>query len=261
MSFAPVTFAAVPAPALRAVRLRMLAAWGVALALGTGMFQVAAWSAHALPRPSSLEELAYYPSGEHLERVTFGHRDTAADLAWLRAVQYYGEHRNTDNRFDHLAHVFDILTSLAPRFRSPYVFGAFSLAQEGFDFPRAEALLQKGIANNPTDPYLAFELAFLYYVKPGGRDLERAAEYFERAARLPGGYSAGRHFAAYCRQHAGDLSMAYALWAQVKESSENAYLREIADKEMKQIQAAIATGHKELAVQKLTTPVVLIKRD
>jgi len=246
------------APALRAVRVRMLLAWGVALALGTGMFQVAAWSARALPRPSSLEELAYYPSGEHLERVTFGHREAAADLAWLRAVQYYGAHRTTDNHFHHLAHVFEILTSLAPHFRSPYIFGAFSLAQEGFDFPSAEKLLLKGIANNPTDPYLAFEMAFLYYVKPGGRDLERAAEYFERSARLPGGYPSGRRFAAYCRQHAGDLAMAYALWSQVKESSENAYLRDIADKEMKRIQAAIVTGRKDLAVQKLSTPVVIV---
>ena len=249
-----------PALALRAVRVRMLAAWGIALAFGTGMFLLAGWSARVLPRPSSLEELAYYPSGEHLERVTFGHRETAADLAWLRAVQYYGEHRTTDNRFDRLAHVFDILTSLAPTFRGPYVFGAFSLAQEGFDFPRAEALLLKGIEHNPTDPYLAFELAFLYYVKPGGRDLEHAAEYFERAARLPGGYPAGRRFAAYCSQHAGELSTAYALWSQVKDSSDNAYLREIADKEMKRIQAAIITGRKDLAVQKLSTPVVRVTR-
>ncbi len=236
----------------------MVIAWGVALAFGSGMFHVAAWSARALPRPSPLEELAYYPSGEHLERVTFGHRESAADLAWLRAVQYYGAHRATDNRFDRLAHVFDILTSLAPHFRNPYIFGAFSLAQEGFDFPRAEALLQKGIANNPTDPYLAYEMAFLYYVKPGGRDLVKAAEYFERSARLPGGYPAGRRFAAYCRQHSGDLATAYSLWSQVKETSDNAYLREIAVKEMNRIQAAIVTGRKELAVQKLSTPVVIL---
>lgn len=238
----------------------MLWAWGTALVFGAAMFSVAQWSARALPRPSPLEELAYYPSGAHLERVTFGHRETAADLAWLRAVQYYGEHRTTDNRFDHLAHVFEILTSLAPQFRSPYIFGAFSLAQEGGDFPRAEALLLKGIANNPTDPYLAFEMAFLYYVKPGGRDLKRAAEYFERSASLPGGYASGRRFAAYCRQHAGDLSVAYMLWSQVKATSENAYLREIAQKEMGRIEAAIATGRKELAVQKLSTPIVRVTR-
>lgn len=253
--------ALVAAPRLRAVRLRMLASWAVALALGAAAFRLADWSARHLPRPSALEELAYYPSGEHLKQVTFGHSESAADLAWLRAVQYYGEHRRTDNRFEHLAHVFDILTSLAPHFRDPYVFGAFALAQEGFDFPRAEALLQKGIEHNPTDPELAFEMAFLYYVKPGGRDLERAAEYFERSARLPGGYASGRRFAAYCRQHAGDLGLAYALWSEVKESSDNAYMRDIAEKEMRRIQLAISTGRKELAVQKLSTPVVLVKRE
>lgn len=254
MSLAP------SAPALRAVRVRMLKAWALALVLGTGMFQLAAWTARTMPRPSSLEELAYYPSGEHLERMTFGHRESAADLAWLRAVQYYGTHRVTDNRFSHLEHVFDILTSLAPHFRSPYIFGAFSMAQEGGDFSAAERLILKGIQNNPTDPYLAFETAFLYYVKPGGRDLPKAAEYFERSARLPGGYAAGRRFAAYCRQHSGDLAMAYGLWKQVKETSDNRFMREIAEKEMKRIQAAVATGRKELAVQRLTTPVVIISR-
>jgi len=241
------------------LRVRMLWAWGLALAMGSGAFLLAGHSARALPRPAPLEELAYYPSGQALRPATLGHAELAADLAWIRAVQYYGEHRQTDNRFHHLAHVFDILTSLSPRFESAYVFGAFSLAQEGRDFERAYALLHKGIEQNPRSGRLAFEMGFLHYVRPGGRDLPQAAAWFEQAARLPDGPPNSRRFAAFSRQHSGDLVVAYQLWAGVHESTDNPMLADIAKREMDRIRVAIETGRKERAMRKLTTPVVLMK--
>ncbi len=244
---------------LRPVRVRMLAAWAVALVLGAGACELAAWSARSLPRPAPFQELAYYPSGRSLGPATLGHAETVADLAWLRAVQYYGEHRHTDNQFVHLYHVFDILTSLAPRFESAYVFGAFALAQEGADFPLAEKLMMKGLDRNPASGRLAFELGFLYYVKPGGRDLPHAAEYFERAAHLPGHPDVARRFAAFCRQNSGDLALAWVLWRGVLQSSPNAYMREMAERELDRIQKAIETGRAELARDRLSTPVVIVR--
>ena len=253
------TFAA-SAPRLRIapVRVRMIAAWLVACVFGTAAFQLADHASHVLPRKNALEELAYYPSGRHLAPATLGHGDTAADLAWMRAVQYYGEHRHIDNRFTHLEHIFDILTTLAPRFESAYVFGGFALAQEGRDFPAAERLLQKGLDANPRSGWLAFETGFLYFVRPGGRDLTHAAEYFERAARLPGGPPESARFAAFARQNAGDLAMAYQLWSHVQADSPNRYMREIAGHEMRRIRSAIESHRKQLAMNHLTTPVVLI---
>lgn len=248
-----------PVLSVRPLRLRQMVAWSAALLLGVGVFRLAGWAAVAIPRVSPLEELAYYPSGQHVLPATFGHAETAADLAWLRAIQYYGEHRHTDNRFDHLYHVFDILTTLAPRFESAYVFGAFALAQEGGDFPQAEALLRKGLETNPHSGRLAFETGFLYYVKPNGRDLNRAAEYFELAANMPGQPEASRRFAAFCRQNSGSLAVAYALWSQVRETSANAYLREIAEKEMNRIRGAIDSGRRDLARDRLSTPTVRIQ--
>jgi Flp pilus assembly protein TadD len=244
--------------ALRPVRQRMLGAWIVALALGGFSFQLADLAYRTLPRPHPLAELSYYPSGRHLRPAMLGQAESAADLAWLRAVQYYGEHRTTDSRFIQMEHVFDIVTTLAPSFTSAYVFGGFALAQEGQSFPAAERLMLKGIEANPRDGRLAFELGFLYYVRPGGRDLERAAEYFERAARLPNGPPAAAQFAAFARQHAGDLAVAYALWSRAAEQSPNHYLREIAEREMAKIRAALESGHKDLAVKRLSTPRVIV---
>jgi Flp pilus assembly protein TadD len=245
--------------ALRPVRQRMIASWIVALALGGLAFQLADVAYRTLPRPHPLAELSYYPSGRHLRPATLGQAETAADLAWLRAVQYYGEHRTSDGHFLQMEHVFDIVTTLAPSFISAYVFGGFALAQEGQSFPAAERLMLKGIAANPRDGRLAFELGFLYYVRPGGRDLERAAEYFERAARLPNGPPVAGQFAAFARQHAGDLAIAYALWSRVIEQSENHYLREIAEREMAKIRVALQSGRKEVAVKRLPTPRVIVR--
>jgi hypothetical protein len=245
---------------LRPVRRRMLVAWAIALVLGAGAFRLAAWTAQNLPRPSGLEELAYYPSGEHLAPATLGHAETAADLAWLRAVQYYGEHRQHDNRFVHLYHVFDILTSLAPTFESAYVFGAFAPAQDGQDFPHAEQLVLKGLAANPRSGRLAFEAGFLYYIKPNGRDLPHAAEYFELASRLPGAPSSAREFAAFAHQNSGGTAVAYRLWQQIRDASANKYLRDIAEREMDKIQVALAAGRPEMARVHLATPGVRVDK-
>lgn len=245
-------------PHISAVRRRMLVAWAIALVLGAATYQLADWSAAALPRRSALEELAYYPSGASLEPATVGHAQSAADLAWIRAIQYYGEHRRHDNRFVHLYHVFDILTSLAPRFESAYVFGAFALAQEGRDFPRAVQLMRKGIDANPTSGRLAFEMGFLHYVKPNGRNLVEAAQYFEQAARLPGAPPNAAKFAAFSRQNSGGLAMAYQLWSEVRERTANPYLKDMAERQMQRIRKAMELNRADLARGRLTVPRVTV---
>lgn len=235
-------------------RRRQAVAFAIAAALLAGAFQMAGYAYRTIPRPHPLEELSYYPSGIHVRPAALGHPETAADLAWLRAVQYYGEHRQGDMRFTRMNHVFDILTTLSPRFLSAYIFGAFSMAQEGRDFGRAEDLMLKGLAANPTSGRLAFELGFLYFVRPGGRDLRKAAEYFEQAGRQPDAPSQAGRFAAFSRQHSGDLRMAYELWADVERSSKNPYMVDMARREMAKIRAAIESGRSELAVKRLGTP-------
>lgn len=248
-------------PVLRSPRERhVVLAWALAGVLGAGAWTLAGLAARQLPRPHPLEELSYYPSGRHLKPATLGHAETFADLAWLRAVQYYGEHRQSDMRFHRLYHVFEILTSLSPRFIPAYVFGGFALAQEGRDFEHAAELMTKGIEANPSSGRLAFELGFLYYVRPGGRDLRHAAEYFEQASRQPDAPPLARRFAAYVRQHAGDLHLAYELWSRVAKDSGNSYLREMAEREMEKIRVALATGRTELAQKRLTTPMVIFRQ-
>ena len=239
-------------------RRRFAIAWAVALVAGGACFALAGAGYARLPRPQPLEELSYYPSGRWLEPMALGHAETAADLAWLRAVQYYGAHRLKDNQFGRLPHVFDVLTSLAPRFLAAYGFGAFALGQEGRSFDDGVRLMEKGLEANPTSGRLAFELGFLYFVRPGGRDLPHAYEYFAQAARQADAPPQAARFAAFAGQNAGDLSLAFELWAEVARTTPNRYLKEMALKNMERIRGALATGREELAVRKLATPRVLL---
>jgi hypothetical protein len=244
--------------ALPVWRQRMFGALAIGvLLLGTAV-ALSDLAYRMLPHPRPLEELAYYPSGQHLKPATLGHPETAADLAWLRAVQYYGEHRITDNRFARMEHVFDILTSLSPTFIPAYVFGGFALAQEGHNFPAAERLMLKGIEANPRSGQLTFELGFLYFVRPGGRELQKAAQYFEIASHQPDSPPQARRFAAYARQNAGDLEVSYELWLEVFRSTRNPFLRESAARELRKITQAIESGREELARHKLGVPQVLL---
>ena len=246
-------------PVEAAIRRRMLLAWAAALAFGFGATALAAHAAATLPAAQPFEELAYYPSGRALKPAALGHAETMADLAWLRAVQYYGEHRETDVRFSQMQHVFEILCTLSPQFESPCVFGAFALAQEGRDFAAAERLMLDALDHNPRSGRLAFELGFLYYVRTGGRDLQKAADYFELASRLPGSPPSAAHFAASARQNSGNLIVAHQLWTQVRANSPNPLLRDIAQRELDRIEQALATGRQDIAVRRLTTPAVLIR--
>ena len=237
-------------------RGRFLTAWALAIAFGMAACATAEQAWYALPRPQPLEELSYYPSGRSLQPMTLGHAAAAADLAWVRAVQYYGEHRETDGRFTRMRHVFRVLTSLAPDFVPAYVFGGFALAQEGRDVEGGEQLMLQGLEANPTSGALAFELGFFYFVRPGGRDLTRAAQYFEQAARQPDAPPQAARFAAWAHQSSGNLLVAYALWAEVLRRSPNHYMREMAERQMRDIRRAIAEGRPDRVIRRLGVPEV-----
>jgi hypothetical protein len=200
---------------------------------GSGAVWLCQAATAVVPRGRALEELAYYPSGEWIGPLSLGERASFADLTWLRAIQYYGEHRTTDNRFVAMAHVFDIITQLDPRYRNAYVFGATSLAQEGQQFEAGVALLERGRAAEPDAWVYPFEIGFLYYVQR--RDAAQAALWFEEAVRKQDCPDYVSRFAAYTSGKAGYDEQAVALWQAVAEETPNRLLREKAVAEARRL--------------------------
>ena len=180
------------------------------------------------------EELLYYPSGVAVRQAALGYETAAADLTWLRGIQYYGEHRLTDQKYELIGHVMDIVTELDPAFTQPYVFGAFVMAQELHEPQRGLDLLTRGMRANPTDWRLAFEVGFLHYVSR--HDYASAARYFTWASRLPGHEDYVPRFAAFANGRAGNTGMAILLWKQVLATG-NEYMQDVAKRELNRLGA------------------------
>jgi len=206
---------------------------GVALA---ALFVAASgWVHQAVgPRmgPRRDEELLYYPSGLMVRRASLGYETAAADLAWLRGVQYYGEHRLTDMKFGMIDHVMRIVAELDPQFIEAYVFGGFVLAQEMRQPERGVALLEEGLRQNPTSWRLAFETGFLHYVCR--HDYASAGRYFTWASRMPDHAEYVERFAAFANQKAGNTGMAILLWKHTLLTG-NAYMQDVARKELQRL--------------------------
>jgi hypothetical protein len=179
------------------------------------------------------DELLYYPSGVWVRQATLGFETAAADVAWLRGIQYYGGHRMTDQRYDMIGHVMGIVADLDPQFIQPYVFGAFTLAQELKQPARGLELLERGYRANPENWRLAFEIGFLHYVCR--HDYAAAGRYFAQASRLPGCPEYVARFAAWSNQRAGNTALAILLWKRV-EATGNKYMQEIARRELARLQ-------------------------
>lgn len=171
-------------------------------------------------------ELELFPRGDWVRPFTFGRPELAADLVWLRAIQYYGEHRGTDRSYPYAETLFDTLTDLDPTFINAYIFGALVLHEQFGRLEPALALLDKGIAANPDSYWLAFERGFFLYVTHW--DPEEAVVWLTRAANLPGAPDSFQRLAAFAAQKNGDTEVATALWLHVYTTTENEEIRRIA---------------------------------
>jgi tetratricopeptide (TPR) repeat protein len=180
----------------------------------------------------------YFPSGYLLKPMALGHPLTLADFLWLRAIQYYGEHRMSDNRFPMAGHIFEVITELDPNFVEAYMFGGLVLAAEGGDLDRGLVLLRQGIAWNPQRWELPFWTGFVHYVST--RDNAQAARFFTRSSRLPGAPPYVKRFAAYTTTQVGDLAAALALWEDLLESSDHPAMRALAEQKAAEIRAQLA---------------------
>jgi hypothetical protein len=193
-----------------------------------------------------LRDNLYLPSGKFVEQTSLGYPQVAADLVWFSAIQYYGGYRQAHHSLAYFEGLIDIVTDLDPHFIFPYIFGAVVMSQDMGEFPRAAALLKKGMARNPTRWELPFEIGFLAYVD--ARDNATAAQYFELAARLPGGGDRARRFAAFVYSQAGHAHNAIRMWEELAEESDEPFMRELARHYLERLRAeqAAAQGRRDL---------------
>ena len=185
--------------------------------------------------------LIYVKSPEAIRRIALSFDALAADVYWVRALQYYGGERLVKTRqgnYELLYPLLDLTTSLDPHFTIAYRFGAIFLSEAypgGAGRPdQAVSLLRKGITAQPAKWQYYHDIAFVYYWQL--RDLESAARWFRLAASQPGAPNWLEPVAVSMLIQGGDRASARFLLQQILRSEE-AWLRRMATRGLMQVDA------------------------
>ena len=176
------------------------------------------------------EEVLYLWTGQQVKRLFPGFEGLAADLYWLRTVQYFGGQRlfAKGKKFELLRPLIEITTTLDPRLEIAYRYGAIFLSEAppaGAGRPREGIeILEEGVRSLPDSWRLRQDLGFFYFVFL--HDAHRAAAVLERAADLPGAAFWLRTLAADLLAKGGDRSTSRRMWRQMYEQAEEGIIRE-----------------------------------
>jgi len=188
------------------------------------------------------ESVLYVRSPAAVKRAALSYAAVLGDVYWIRTLQYYGGTRlSKDKQKDYalLAPLLDITTTLDPRFRIAYRFGAIFLAEPmpgGAGRPDlAIALLEKGAKAQPH--YWAYlqDIGFVHYWWIG--DFHEAARWFQKASEIPGAPLWLRSLAAVTLTQGGDRRGSRILWQSLLSTAEDEWLRRNASLRLAQLDA------------------------
>jgi len=187
------------------------------------------------------EEILYVDSGSAMKSVLLGFDNIAADLYWLRTVQYFGGKRldETTKNYDLLEPLLKITVELDPEFKIAYSYGATFLSEPlpmGAGMPsKGIEIIDMGIAQHPEHWRFFLDKGFIYFWflnRP-----KDAAEVFLEGSKLPGApywlvATASRMLTA-----GGERETARHLWQMLYENAETVQQRDNAALHLRQLDA------------------------
>jgi len=208
-----------------------------------------------LQRPVMKPGVNWIQSPGLMRRLTFGFNAIWADIYWIRAVQYYGDTKlsvDQKKNYDQLYPLLDITTSLDPHFNIAYRFGSILLS-EGYpngpgNSEQAIMLLQKGMREMPDKWQYYQDAGFVEYW--WRRDAQAAAGWFLKASKMPGAPNWLPPLAASVLAEHGARDASRALWIQLRQNAEHAWLREAANRGLMQLDAEAHIELLEPLIQK-----------
>jgi tetratricopeptide (TPR) repeat protein len=182
-------------------------------------------------------EQQLYLNGSTAKRLTLAFNGLAADWYWMRSLQYVGRkivaHQDAhDGQFQLtnlssldlrlLASLLDVTTTLDPQFITAYEYGAVILPEINPD--QAIALLNKGIAANPTSWQLHQHLGYIYWQR---KEYQRASEIYAAGASLPGAPPWMTAMSARLKADAGSRNAAREMYQRLFETSRDKTVKDM----------------------------------
>jgi hypothetical protein len=192
--------------------------------------------------PVKADSVLYVRSAAALQRLALSYDAILADVYWIRAVQLYGDTRlgrTVDQDFTLLYPLLELTTTLDPYFDVAYNFGALFLAEKPPGGPGrpdlALKLLERGVAAQPDDWRLYQATGFVHYWSH--RDYVKAADWFGRAAKLPGAPVWMEPLAAVTLAEGGNRKASRVLWGQILKTAADGWFKREATRRLKQLDA------------------------
>jgi hypothetical protein len=178
------------------------------------------------------EEVLYLWSGEKVKRLVPGFESIAADVYWLRTVQYFGGQRlfAHNKRFELLRPLIDITTTLDPRFEVAYRYGAIFLSEQpplGAGRPQEGIeVLERGAQSEALRGSwrLRQDLGFFQFLFM--HDADKAAKVLVEASEIPGAAFWLRTLAADLLAKGGDRESSRRMWRKMFEQGEEGVIRD-----------------------------------
>ena len=209
----------------------------MAVAVGLQVRRDRGWAVYEPATP-----VQWVRAGPLTKRATLGYDTIIADVYWMRTVVYFGQQRlsqREDKNYDLLYPMLDFVTTLDPRFTVAYRFGSIFLSEPPPGGPgrpdQAIVLLERGLQRNPERWEFPRDIGFVYYWSH--RDFAKAAEWFQRAADVPGAPVWLRSTAATMLVRGGERDSARQLWRQLYDTADNDTIRNAAEIRLAQFTA------------------------
>lgn len=178
-------------------------------------------------------EVVYVPDRRQLRLMTLGYDQTAADIVWIRTLEYFAAHFKSDRKYPWLEYFLEQIISLDPDFSKVYHWaGANVLYGRRFtndNVMRSNRFYELALENSPDDFEAAYRLGLNYYVELRSEDpeqqrkwREKGLSYLERAANTPGAPArVGNLVAAISKKLGkGQLALQYLIDLYVQTSDE-----------------------------------------
>ena len=190
-------------------------------------------------------------SGPLLQKLSMGYAPLMADIYWTRAIQNFGTHlANQDANVSLLAPLLNITVTLDPQLKVAYQFGAIFLAEAqpvGAGRPdQAIALVKRGIAANPDDWQLEYQLGCIYYWN--AQDYRAAADAFWKTSSMPGAPEWMKAFAAAVEQKGNSPEASRVMWQEAFRESKDPRLKENAQYQLERLQLEQDLRNLDLAI-------------
>jgi len=111
-------------------------------------------------------DVLYVPPPRQLELMSLGYGEALADLIWIRALVFSGEHLGLDS-IAWVDRYIDGINALAPRFRRPYIWGGVTAVyggQKAVDrsmVERSIEIYRRGLREFPEDHEILYPLGMI----------------------------------------------------------------------------------------------------